>query len=339
MTEARLDSFSKIINATELKDPENSILTIIDDCVKKFKDDIIKDRSRILSEFDKSNKNFINNNYKIWNTGLELLESFIIQCTELGELFNITFGEKLHNDPVYHILIRQHARACQIANEILILLKNGFPDGADARTRTLHEIATISLFILNNGKDCAQRFIDHQHIESRKIALKHAEYAQRIKSDGPTQEELDKLNRIYNSLINKYGKSFNGVYGWAIKALGFDKAKGNCNFSQIEKKVQLDHYRPYYGISSQTIHSSYKGIDYKVRLGTQSMNHDVILAGRSSSGFTLPASSTSLSLLRITLFLLQIESNLDCVIYIKILTEFEKEIGETFLEIENSLKR
>ena len=39
---------------------------------------------------------------------------------------------------------RLHARACQIAREVLTLLYAGFAEGAMARWRALHELAVLS---------------------------------------------------------------------------------------------------------------------------------------------------------------------------------------------------
>lgn len=41
-------------------------------------------------------------------------------------------------------LIQMHARALQISNEILVLLKSGYADGAYSRWRTLHELTVLS---------------------------------------------------------------------------------------------------------------------------------------------------------------------------------------------------
>jgi hypothetical protein len=42
------------------------------------------------------------------------------------------------------LLIRLLVRGCQVTDEILCLLENGFADGAMARWRTLHEITVVA---------------------------------------------------------------------------------------------------------------------------------------------------------------------------------------------------
>lgn len=66
------------------------------------------------------------------------------------------------------VLTRLHARACQIAQEVIVLLSAGLADGAMARWRTLHEVATAALLISENGEALAERYARHDVIESRR---------------------------------------------------------------------------------------------------------------------------------------------------------------------------
>lgn len=58
----------------------------------------------------------------------------------------------------FDLVVRHHARACHIANEILCLLKNGFADAAQARWRALHEVAATAMFIAKHGKSVLSAF-------------------------------------------------------------------------------------------------------------------------------------------------------------------------------------
>ena len=51
------------------------------------------------------------------------------------------------------VLLRMHVRACQITSEIIVLLENGFADGAMARWRTLHEVTTVAAVIAIHGEE------------------------------------------------------------------------------------------------------------------------------------------------------------------------------------------
>ena len=57
------------------------------------------------------------------------------------------------------VLIRLLVRGCQVTNEIICLLENGFVDGAIARSRTLHDIAVVAAVLSQPGEAIAQRYL------------------------------------------------------------------------------------------------------------------------------------------------------------------------------------
>ena len=61
-------------------------------------------------------------------------------------------GVRGKQDKVRVLLIRL-VRACQVTDEIICLLENGFADGAMARWRTLHEIAVVAVVISQHGEN------------------------------------------------------------------------------------------------------------------------------------------------------------------------------------------
>jgi len=106
--------------------------------LKKTSSAAIKERRKIQKGFEKRLA-------KRWKKPIELLEMFSIAAYEAGEEFNNEYREDAsrNEDYVFAVLVKMHARACQIGLEILTLLKSGFADGAHARWRTLHEIVVI----------------------------------------------------------------------------------------------------------------------------------------------------------------------------------------------------
>lgn len=84
-----------------------------------------------------------------WYTALGFLEFFILLNQNLGRARNHYYRETAaeNDDYVFDALTRLHARGCQVSREILTLLKSGYADGADARWRSLHELATTAFFI------------------------------------------------------------------------------------------------------------------------------------------------------------------------------------------------
>lgn len=60
-----------------------------------------------------------------------------------------------------------HKRASQQYLEILTLIKNGFPDGAFARWRSMYELSVISSFIHKYGEPVAAKFIEASGSQDR----------------------------------------------------------------------------------------------------------------------------------------------------------------------------
>ena len=117
------------------------------------------------------------------------------------------------------ILTRQHVRACQVTDEIICLLENGFADGAMARWRTLHEIAVVAAIISRHGEDIAQRYLAHQAVESKRAMNKYLDCCQQLGYRPLPAREVRKIANAYDVAIATYGEPFKSHYGWAAEHL------------------------------------------------------------------------------------------------------------------------
>jgi hypothetical protein len=106
------------------------------------------------------------------------------------------------------VLIRLHARACVIAEEIIVLLENGFSDGAMARWRTPHELTIVATIIEDGGESLASRYIDHNAIDRKRCADEYD--LQQVASGAPIINWVTRaaINRAYSEALRQYGKSF-----------------------------------------------------------------------------------------------------------------------------------
>lgn len=310
---------------------ENNILEITQDFVKLTKETLLSNSPKMLDARRKLFTEFCQRNYKRWDTAFDLFETFIVICTEAGEEFNKSYRKKAveENNLVFDVLVRHHARACLICQEILCLLKSGFADGAHARWRSLHEVAATAIFIAKYGQECAERFYLHDRVESYDGMKQHKKYEHRLNEKGNTQEELDECEKSYSQLIKKYGKSFGKPYGWASHVIKKDRV----TFTDIEKDVELDHMRPYYKWASQNVHAGTKGL-FK-QLGMCEAKEACLLVGQSNSGITDPAHASALSLAQITATLLNIEPNVSRFVIMNIISGIEQEIGQVFLQCDS----
>ncbi len=288
---------------------------------------MLKQRRSEMSKFEKRNQ-------RRWKPAIDLLEEFLVIAYEAGADFNDAFREEasLIQDHVFHVLIRLHARSCQVGYEVLALIKNGFADAAHARWRTLHENAVVAFIIAKYGQEIAERYSLHEVIESYKAMLEYQENLSALHLEPISEEELEKTKTIYDSLIQQYGSHFKDQYGWAIGILG----DGRVSFKRLESEAGLAHLRPYYRMASHNVHANVKGSTFN--LGIAPHSEPCLLAGPSDYGFTDPAHGTAISLMQVTTALLLTRPNIDRMVIIKILEKLENRIGEEFLRIQHKLE-
>jgi hypothetical protein len=333
--------FLKTLNEMIEKNPEKAeeidieqiIADVTPEAVRLIKNTLIKSAKKMLKERRKIARGFEKRNVKRWAKAFDLLETHIVICTEAGEEFNSSYRPTAveDNNLVFDIVVRHHARACHIAQEILCLLKSGFADAAHARWRALHEVNVTAMFIAKHGQDCAERFYFHDIVDSYDGMVEHKKYEDRLQEKAPSQEEIDSCKVEYDELIARYGKKFGDHYGWASYLFPSHRRVG---FTAIEKDVGLDHMRPYYKWASQNIHSGSKGM--RNRLGLCEAKDDILLVGQSNSGMTDPAHATAISLSQITCALLMLEPTLDHIVIMGIADEFQEDVGDAFIEIERA---
>ncbi|ACJ27723.1 Conserved hypothetical protein [Shewanella piezotolerans WP3] len=293
--------------------------------------EMLKSQRNEFSEFTQLNESR-------WQTGFDLLETHIRICIESGvDLHrNMQNGSENEDLFLFTVLLRHHARACHISNEILCLLKNGFSDAAHARWRALHEVNVTAMFIDKHGEECARRFDAHEIIDCYDGMKEHKKFEHRLNSKAPEQSIIDNYKIMFDAAKKEFGKGFETHYGWA--AIYFpDRTPKSVGFRALEQDVELEHMRPYYKMASQNVHAGSKGT--KSRLALSECEDDVLIVGQSSSGMCDPAHSTALSLMQITLTLLKFNPNIDNVVLMNLLRKYAEDIGDAFkfaLEKSNS---
>ena len=270
---------------------------------------------------------------KSWKKAFDLFEMLIAIALEVGEDYNCEFrgmaSEK--DDLVFEVLTRLHARACQIASEIMVLLQSGYADGAHARWRSLHEVVVVGLLISSHDNTLAEKYLLYDTIESYKASLIYQEHCEKLGYDPLTDDELNELKQEYDLLINRFGTIFKKEYGWAYPTID----SKNPTFRDIEKAVGLKHLRPYYKMACHNVHANPRGIFFK--LGLYPDSGDILLAGPSNIGLADPAHSAALSLAQITISLLTHNPNLDRLVICQIIFKLQDEIGAAFLDTTTSI--
>lgn len=109
----------------------------------------------------------IDNIEAIWGMGFALYQTYVDEsiCFSDEYLKYIEHNKRFHNrhdgEMLFTALRYINGRAIQVANEILVLLKNGYADAAYARHRTLYELSIVADFLVKYGDDVAKEYIEY----------------------------------------------------------------------------------------------------------------------------------------------------------------------------------
>lgn len=287
---------------------------------------MLRERRTLLAGFERRL-------YRAWKRPLDLLEMFIVICAETGEGISAQWSWKdpKGQDRVFDIVRRLQARACQVACEILTLLKAGFAPAAHARWRTLHETVVTACFIAEHGRMAAELYRDHEYTEAKKAARLYQRYARRLGYARISPREMTSLRRRYATRLKKHGAAFKDDQGWAAVVLGQKRA----TIADVEKAVKLDHLRPFYRMASHPVHAGVKSIRFSLAL---EQGTDILLTGPSNLGLTDPGHSAAISLGQITTTLVFLLPTSDSISVGRVLQLFIDEIGEAFIEAHHKLE-
>lgn len=308
-----LDLLSEENFQTDRKQNETyqSILTLMDTVLEKKNVDESDFTRRVIH---------------IWNNPLFHLESFIsISKDVLGLFLSDVIPEQ--DFELHDVIRRMHGRACLVSEEVLLLLKNGYADGAMSRWRSLHEINVMTKFIHKNGNKMAQRYIDYEAIESKQILDKYILHEKKLRLSPMSSEEIREIEKEVEIQIEHYGKDFSDINGWAREVF----PKKNISIARIEKEVNLEHMRPYYQMACHSIHAGIKGIRFQLGLVTYDRDH--ILTGQTDMGLADPGILTVFSLNNMNKMILKYIEQEKSLQVGTLLDSLEEEIKELFFAI------
>jgi Family of unknown function (DUF5677) len=280
---------------------------------------------------------------KRWEAPLEALRMHVTVAREMGGLFGTALAEapdSLSRKHLIEVLGRLHARACQIAEEVVCLLEGGFADGAMARWRTLHEVAVVASLVAAHGEDLAERYVLYQAIESKRAAAEYQRCQPALGFEPLAGEEMAAISHAYDEAISRFGSEFGRRdYGWAAYHLArhYDWAARDLRsrgptFRDIERAVGVDHLRSHYKLASHNVHANPKGVFVKLGLLTES---EVLLAGPSDAGLEEPGQCTALSLSHVCAahFSVVTQPTIDHIVLLKIVSDLVPEIADSFTDV------
>jgi hypothetical protein len=239
--------------------------------------------------------------------------------------------EKGKQEKVQWLLIRLLVRACQVTDEIICLLENGFADGAMARWRTLHEIAVVAVVIAQYGENLAERYLAHQAVESKKAMDKYLACFKALGYKPLPVREQKNIQKNYDLAIAQYGKPFKSEYGWAASHLKNDRP----TFADLEAAAGRAEMRSHYQMGNDNIHAGIRSMF--IRLGL--LDYTGLLSGRSNAGLTEPGQNAAHTLTQLSALVCMTEPSFDDLVVGAMMVMLRDEIPRSFYAADTQLRR
>jgi len=184
---------------------------------------------------------------------------YINYCHVLFEKCRTSIGRKRISQSLkcsialYGIITR---RAKQI-NEMLM---NGYSDGAMIVWRSLYEnVIAAATILIENNDELARKFKAHSLRNSKKKIESFSKNYQELKLKALSKKNLDRLKNQEQLVTEKYGKEFiDQEFGWADDLF---PGKKKANLRELEIRLDMTTFRPYYLICSEHIHLGFNAFN------------------------------------------------------------------------------
>ena len=269
-----------------------------------------------------------------WGKGLNYLRMLLTACRDIGHQTLKRYNKSNSKRHALRrwILVRLHARSCQVADEIICLIENGFADGAMARWRTLHELSVVATLISNGDEDLAERYILHDSVEVKRQADEYEETQVPLGGDPIGKRERKSIEADHATVLDKYGQYFLHPYGWAAKHLNLKKP----TFKDLQEAAYREGMNSYYKLASFSIHASARSLFFNLgAIGDE----EVILAGRSNTGFVDPGTRTAATLALITSLYVGKTADFNQICLLQTIIHIRDAVGPTLQRSANRLMR
>lgn len=235
-------------------------------------DKILDERRKYQPEYEKTVE-------KIWGKPIKNIEALTDESFNIiAGFFKDTEGSANIEYAIFTTVIKAYLKL----EEIIILLKSGYPDGAMGISRTLHELTVTLLFIIKNRnhENIVLRYFDYSDVITLKELRVLKEVNDALGDNFEKQSDFEEMEKRESELKSKYGNSFIRDYGWAQCIEGVD------GFKAMEKQVGGSALRVFYQMGCNSTHSNSKTNSYS--LGDTSKQDRILLVGPSYKGLEFP---------------------------------------------------
>lgn len=238
----------------------------VENVVKKSADILLRSIRKqwpaIKAEHDQDRVAFLETVQLLWGDALDKLDMLIATAESVGgQAIAVAQASRSKKRlAVTAALERLHIRGIQVANEILVLLREGFADAAFSRWRTLHEISVVAIVLGDHGEDLAIRYLDHDFVEAQRGAEVYQRCHPKDAAKRTNAAALKQTLADYNAVVARYGPAFKSPYGWAAEALKKEKP----TFQHLEEAADQAQMRLQYKAASYGVHAGIKGLTVSV---------------------------------------------------------------------------
>jgi predicted transposase YbfD/YdcC len=295
----------------------------------------LKDRApKLLAIIRTKESGFASRSFERWRPSFDHLETMFEYAQELGESHGKSVSARSDGGNNYVMTALSHIfpRALLVTQEVICLLKGGFPDGALARWRSLHELAVTAMYIKKHGEDTAERYLLSFYFASRRSAHQINEHSLAEESSSISEDELADLDAACSAAEALLGRKILKDKDGEWPAIN----PRHRTFASIEEDVDMDHWRPKYKWASTHTHANHRPADKP--LGMTETRAKVQLVGSSNSGFVSPFEMTAITLAQVTSTYLSHGSNVDRVVHTNVLLSLAGEMVTIAMDNERTTR-
>jgi hypothetical protein len=162
-------------------------------------------------------------------------------------------------DPLFDALALIAGSVLRIGLEVFNLLENGYPAGALARCRTLHELSVSAWILSDYGRRSGLESLGLRymaHTDARGW-VKAQTWVMAGSGSHFDEEELARLRQRQNAAVRAFGGSLKRDWGWAIPL--FD-SPDNCTFAALEQLADLSQLRGHFSYASNYVHGGTEAV-------------------------------------------------------------------------------
>ncbi len=187
----------------------------------------------------------------VWGPGLDAVFTVYVAVEELGSDLQ-QLHQDLDDDTTEAVLALQ-ARCALILAEVHALLAAGFPLGAFARARSLHETAVVAAILGEYGRErgLAERYLAHAVIDQARDV--QAEINSGIEHDSAF---LAEVMAARDEVLLRFGAEFKYEYGWARPLFPELRVRDRISYTRLELLAATGLDRLGYRTASHHVHSS-----------------------------------------------------------------------------------